>query len=119
VTDNGCDRKQPERILDPRQAVHLCQEGAPEFTAIASVDRTGHTRHFWLWSREGPDRAHAGEPPSHERTGRLPQHVQARVDRAAWPRCGRPRADGQPCRKSAVKRGAACHLHDEHAPKRR
>lgn len=46
----------------------------------------------------------------HERTGPLPAHVRGLVARAK-PRCGRPRADGRPCRNVVATCGDACHHH--------
>jgi hypothetical protein len=107
----------PEAYVDPRQAVHLCAEGAPEYTAVAAVGRDGHTKTYWLW--HGTDRgpAYPGDPPAHEHVGPLPTHVQARVDRAARPRCGQPRADGQPCRNRVGQHGDDCPLHRSRSPR--
>ena len=47
----------------------------------------------------------------HERLGPLNTWWQSRVDRLTTTRCGRPRADGQPCRAVVGRPGDGCAHH--------
>lgn len=47
------------------------------------------------------------EHPDHP----LPPRIKQMLDRPTRPRCGRPRADGQPCRTPVGRPGAACRWH--------
>jgi hypothetical protein len=98
-------------LLDFRRAACLCDAGQPDYTAVAAVSPAGQVVTLWLWHRDGPDRAHANDPPAHEHVGPLPRQVQARVDRKTFPRCGQPRADGRPCRRHVGQPGQPCHQH--------
>lgn len=47
----------------------------------------------------------------HEQHRPIPHRMQVMLDRPVQPRCGRPRADGQPCRTFVARPGTACHWH--------
>jgi hypothetical protein len=97
-------------LLDFRRAACLCDAGLSDYVAVATVAPDGQIATLWLWHRDGPDRAYPGAPPVHERTGPLPADWNSQLARAG-PRCGQPRADGQPCRRHVTRPGQPCHQH--------
>lgn len=96
-------------LLDSRLGACLCGAGQSAYTAEVAVGADGQVHTLWLWQRGGPERASPGEPPAHEHAGPLPRWWHTRVLTAA-PRCGRPRADGHPCRRH-VYDGQPCWQH--------
>lgn len=68
----------------------------------------------WPWAltddRDAPAGCCCPRCAPHDQAGPLPPRYTARLASVA-PRCGRPRADGQPCRAWVATPGAACRWH--------
>lgn len=72
---------------------------------------------LWLLANGSPDvdddygcsceRCAPHEYPGHP----LPPRITQMLDRPTQPRCGRPRAAGQPCRTPVARTGLTCHWH--------
>ncbi|QZT60935.1 hypothetical protein [Mycolicibacterium austroafricanum] len=98
--------------IDSRRAACLCDVGAPNYVAAVCITDDGDEA-LWLVHKDeldsdNPAHGHADQP--HERLGRLPLRWRERV----WGddlRCGRPRANGQPCRHRVKERGQSCAAH--------
>lgn len=96
-------------IIDFERAASLCGAGQHEYFAAVCVADDGSE---WLWlvsktelGKGNP--AHGNGQQPHEKLGRLPDWVRARI----WLRCGRSCQDGRPCRARVSRPGAACHHH--------
>ncbi|SIK28976.1 hypothetical protein [Mycobacteroides abscessus] len=110
-------------LVDWERSACLCDVGAPGHSAVVTVASDGRDA---LWITDDAElhaehpRCGNGDQP-HEQIGALPPDVQARIDQAYtrrnWPRCGRPRKDGQPCRTPVARRGQHCSWHRDSAPK--
>lgn len=97
-------------LLDSRQATCLGDVGAPGWHAVVAVGRDGQPATLWLWHADGPDYAHPGEPPPHERLGSYPLPGLAL--------CGQPTVSGRPCQRWVDGRGP-CWQHRRGADQRR
>jgi hypothetical protein len=79
---------------------------------VEAVSADG-TIELWIMRPSCGERAvHGNAGPSaapHEQLGRLSRDWRMRI----WeqPRCGQPRADGQPCRVEVRRDGDTCHHH--------
>lgn len=105
--------------IDWERSACLCQAGLTDYVAAVCVADTGEEV-LWLVNvmvlDGGCDHAlHGDADQPHERLGHLPRRVYDRIWSTqgddADSRCGRPRADGQPCRQRVSDPGAACCFH--------
>lgn len=104
--------------VDWDRSTGLGEAGEPDYVAAVCVTDNGDTA---LWLVHLPDLGSAyavhGEPHQpHERVGPLPRWLYDRIWNAPCEdgeRCGRPRADGQPCRLRVSEAGAACCFHSD------
>jgi hypothetical protein len=110
-------------LFDWERSACLCDVGAPSPSVAVAVTDDGHDT-LWMvdhaeLNAEHPRCGNSDQP--HEQVGSLPPDVRARVEqvhtRRNWPRCGRPRKDGQPCRTPVARRGQHCSWHRDSAPK--
>lgn len=104
-------------IIDNNCSVQLYDVGAPDCLLAESVNANG-ARLLWLVDNTRIDESGVdlgNRLPPHELHGPLPADVAHRV--ASVPiRCGRPRADGRPCRSPVARPGDACAWHREGTP---
>lgn len=101
-------------LVDPNRTACLCDVGAPGYALTVAVDHNGNET-LWIIDNgqlgvDGTDHGNPNQP--HEKPGELPQTIRERIrgDRA---RCGRPRADGKPCRAPAPEPGRGCYWHQD------
>ena len=110
------------RLTDPDDRHSLLAEAIPleDGMLLAWCITPAGTPHPWLVAPH-PD---VNATPCvrrccvpHEQAGRLPTHVQARIDRLptrpAPLRCGRPTRTGHPCRIPVNRAGDSCHHHQD------
>lgn len=112
-------------LFDWERSACLCDVGAPGHSIAVAVTDDGRDT-LWMvddaeLNAEHP-RCGNGDQP-HERVGAMPPDVQARVDQAHtrrnWPRCGRPKKNGAPCRTPVARHGDHCSWHRDVEPELR
>jgi hypothetical protein len=103
-------------LIDWERSACLCDVGAPGNSVAVAVTADGRDV-FWLVDEaelhaEHPRHGNADQP--HEWTGPLPDRWRHRIAAAPF-RCGRPRADGRPCRQAVKAAGRPCCWHAQRA----
>lgn len=104
-------------LVDRERSACLCDVGMPGHSIAVAVTSTGDTS-LWLVDDAALGAKHqqwGNDNQPHEQQGPLPEHWRHRVDqvfaRRNWPRCGRPRKDGRPCRAPVARHGQHCSWH--------
>jgi hypothetical protein len=102
-------------FVDYQRSACLCDVGLADYTVALCVTANGENQ-AWLVSEAElgiANTPHGDADQPHEQLGPLPAHWRSMVMLAPY-RCGRPRADGRPCRQ-AVKGPGRCAWHSERA----
>jgi hypothetical protein len=104
-------------LVDWERSACLCDVGLAGFVVAWSVTADGEDV-AWLVNEaellNGEKAQHGNANRPHEQLGPLPPRWRAAVQCAPY-RCGRPRADGRPCRQSVKAPGRSCAWHSERA----
>lgn len=103
--------------IDRGRTACLSCAGEPNYFAAVCINESGDEA-LWLINVEvlagygADDATHGDARQDHEQLGRLPWQIRDRI----WGdglRCGRLRANGQPCRQRVAEPGRACGVHQE------
>lgn len=110
------DERDGFTLVDHGRNVYLGDVGLPDYFAATCVTSSGGEE-LWLVNAavlgvENADHGCGDQP--HEQLGPLPDRWRTRTLLAPY-RCGRPRADGRPCRQYVGAAGSACGWHAERA----
>lgn len=111
------DRFDGFALVDVERSACLCDVGLAGYVVAWCIAPDGQSA-AWLVSDaellngENAQRGNPNQP--HEQIGRLPSYWRARAARPPH-RCGRPRADGRPCRQAVKIAGRPCVWHAERA----
>lgn len=106
-------------MIDWERSTCLCDAGEPDYVAAVCVTDSGDDVLLLVHvpSLDSEHSQHGNPNQQHERLGPLPRRVYDRIWSAHYDddgaRCGRPRADGQPCRQRVSEPGAACCFHSD------
>ena len=98
-------------VIDSDRSACLCQDGAPDYIAVVTVDPEGGTL-LWLAHRDQigtPDQQLGCACPTCAPHEQLPGHTRARC--SPPPQCGHPTRAGTPCRSHVKRRGDTCNQH--------
>jgi hypothetical protein len=101
-------------FVDVERSACLCDVGLIGYTAALCVTADGEDK-AWLVNDAVLNVAnapHGSADHAHEQLGPLPAHWRHMVALAPY-RCGRPRADGRPCRQAVRGPGRTCGWHSE------
>ncbi|MFC9838959.1 hypothetical protein ACFVKB_34905 [Rhodococcus sp. NPDC127530] len=99
-----------QSIPDWSRSTPLDDFGLAGYHAAICVNEDGSTAP-WLVAatNEGPHGCACKDCAPHEQHTRIPQPMREALHMT----CGRPRADGRPCRSAVRSPGLACHQHAE------
>jgi hypothetical protein len=104
-------------LVDWERCACLCDVGLAGYVVAWSVTADGEDM-AWLVDEDallnGKRAEHGNGDQAHEHHGPLPERWRHRIALAPY-RCGRPRADGRPCRQSVKAPGRPCSWHSERA----
>lgn len=104
-------------LVDWERSVGLADAGLAGYVVAWCVTADGEDV-AWLVNEadllDGGDAQHGNANQPHEQVGPLPFRWRAAVQCAPY-RCGRPRADGRPCRQAVRTPGRSCAWHSERA----
>ena len=109
---------EPDRFsfVDFMRSACLADVDLPGYAIAWCVNSAGEDQ-AWLISEAElniPGTTHGDGDQPHEQLGPLPDRWRYRVALAPY-RCGRPRADGRPCRQFVGEAGRTCAWHSERA----